>query len=91
MNPELTVHELKCWPLYYGPILSGLKPFDVRQGNDRQYQVDDIVTFREWDPEKLEYTGNSCTRQITYVMHGAPFLPEDMWVLGLSREKWERR
>lgn len=79
------VFELKTWPEYYAKILSGEKPFDVRKGSDREYKVDDIVKFLEWDPEKKAYTGASCAFLVTYVMHGPPFLPQDLWVLGLSR------
>lgn len=79
-------HSLKCWPFYYRTMVSGEKPFDVRKGDDRKYGVGDFVDLREWDPETGSYTGAHCVRRITYVMHGAPFLPADTWVLGLSRE-----
>lgn len=76
-------HELKCWPVYFQAILGGAKTFDVRQGNDRQYKVGDEIMLSEWDPEASKYTGAWLTRYVTYVMHGPPFLPADVWVLGL--------
>lgn len=82
------IHDLKCWPVYYRKIVSGEKPFDVRKGNDRTYQVGDYLDLREWDPETKEYTKAHAVRKVTYVMHGAPFLPDDLWVLGLSRESY---
>lgn len=83
-----TIHPLKCWPDYYQPIATGEKPFDVRVGNGLQYEVGHYLELLEWDPETKAFTGSSCTKKITYVMHGAPFLPEDTWVLGLSRESY---
>lgn len=80
------VHELKCWTGYYSHILSGMKSFDVRRGDDRNYVVGDRIKFMEYNPDKKEYTGKFFTKKIVYVMHGAPFLPSDMWVLGLSVE-----
>lgn len=80
------IHEVKCWPSYYKPIVAGDKPFDVRKGNDRQYEAGHYLDLQEWDPDTKAFTGFHSLRKITYVMHGAPFLPEDTWVLGLSRE-----
>lgn len=77
------VHELKCWPEYFGAILSGSKTFDIRKGNDRDYKVGDELKLREWDPKLSEYTGAFLIRYVTYVMHGPPFLPDDIWLLGL--------
>ncbi len=78
------VHELKCWPEFFNAIGDGQKTFDVRKGNDRSYQVGDELFLREWDPRKKEYTGYATRRMVVYVMHGAPLLPDDVWVLGLK-------
>lgn len=80
------VHTVKCWPSYYKPIVAGEKPFDVRKGNDRQYEAGHYLDLQEWNPDTETFTGFHSLREITYVMHGAPFLPKDTWVLGLSRE-----
>ena len=78
------IHSLKCWPVYYRAILSGDKTFDIRRGNDRIYQVGDCVDLLEWDPETMAYTGAHALRRISYVMHGAPLLPDDAWVFALD-------
>ncbi len=75
--------ELKCWSEFYDAILDNRKGFDVRCGNDREYLVGDTVLLREWSPNK-GYTGRNHKEVISYVMHGAPFLPEDVWVLGFA-------
>lgn len=47
---ELTkTHALKTWPEYYWPVVSGAKPFEIRQ-NDRAYKVGEYVELKEWDP-----------------------------------------
>jgi hypothetical protein len=63
----MTHHKIKCWPKYFNATTSGQKPFDVRL-NDRDSQVDDIVTLEEWDPDTKEYTGRVVTKTITYVL-----------------------
>lgn len=58
-------HELKILPRYFQPVLDGSKPFEIRDGSDRDFCVDDTVTLNEWDGER--YTGRSATRLITFV------------------------
>lgn len=86
MSDESVTHVLKCWPEFYRPILDGRKRFDVRKGNDRFYHVGDLVELHEWDPEKKAFTGAHATRKIAFVLHGAPILPDDYWVLSLEDE-----
>jgi hypothetical protein len=85
----MTEHELKCWPDYYSAVEDGSKPFDVRKW-DRPFKVGDALLLREWDPEKLDYTGRELRRNITYVLD-LTYLPGDdiphfagYAVLGLS-------
>lgn len=79
-----TIHSLKSWPEYYRPVVSGEKTFEVRVGNDRIYKVGDYIDLVEYTQETKTPTGSHATREITYVMHGHPFLPENVWVLGLK-------
>jgi len=67
----MNTHELKCWPQYYEPVESGMKPFEIRQ-NDRGFQVGDKLVLREWVledycPDTGYYTGRECTLTITYM------------------------
>jgi hypothetical protein len=41
-------HTLKCWPVFFAPILTGEKPFEIRL-NDRDYEVGDILRLEEWE------------------------------------------
>jgi len=62
------------------------KPFEVRK-NDRDYQINDILWLKEFDPDKQEYTGNECRRRVTYILHGGDFgIEKGYCVMGLSPE-----
>jgi hypothetical protein len=65
-------HELKTWPVYFGPIVRGEKRFEVRL-DDRDFQTGDTVRLREYDTQG-GYTGCALTLRIGYVLRG--FLPE---------------
>lgn len=78
----MSTHELKCWPEYFRPLVKGVKNFEVRQGNDRRYAPGDWLHLREYHPQH-GYTGVYIYKQVEYVLHGGPFLPDDVWVLGL--------
>jgi hypothetical protein len=58
--------------------------FDVRE-NDRNFQVGDMLILREFDPESEQYTGQSITRWVSYVLQGGAFGVQPDWcVLGFS-------
>ncbi len=84
MRDTVKIWELKVWPQYFQAIKDGDKRFDVRKGNDRDYQVNDELVLREWNPAESKYTGRQRVEVVSYVMHGAPFLPDDLWVLGFA-------
>lgn len=60
-------HELKCHPEYYQAILDYKKRFEVRK-NDRDFQVDDILFLREWDPKTEQYSGRELHTKILYIL-----------------------
>lgn len=63
------IHDLKCWPDYFGDVLDGSKNFEVRK-YDRKYAVGDKLVLREWEPSTQSYTGRECHRWIGYLMTG---------------------
>ncbi len=75
------VHELKCWPEFYGFIESGAKPFEIRK-NDRGFHIGDRLLLREWDQILGQYTGRHCEREITFTTDWAQ--QEGHVVLGLA-------
>lgn len=82
-GPPVT-HELKTWPVYYGAVACGDKPFEVRKA-DRDFKVGDLLFLREWCPERKVYTGASLIRSVTYVLKGGQFgIEPGHVVLGLN-------
>jgi hypothetical protein len=66
----MTIHELKCWPEYFEPLVQGKKTAEIRK-NDRDFKVGDRLLLREWDPNKHShgwYTGRYTVRTITHVL-----------------------
>jgi hypothetical protein len=61
-------HELKCWPDFFVPVLTGMKTFEVRK-NDRNFKLGDVLWLREWDPHTEMYTGNSVRAKVVYILH----------------------
>ena len=62
------LHDLKIKPEYFNAVLEGKKTFEIRN-NDRNFQVDDSITLKEFD--EGQYTGRSIgTFEITYVLKG---------------------
>lgn len=67
-DKELAVsHQLKCWPELFEAIRSGRKKHDLRRVDDREFEVDDLVRLREFDPTLQRYTGREQTVRITYI------------------------
>lgn len=82
MNCLLQQHELKIWPEFFQPVLSGEKSFEIRE-NDRGYKVGDRLWLREWEGQTNGYSGQSCKVDVTYILTGLGLLPG--WVaLGIK-------
>lgn len=77
-------HELKTWTTVYPDIAEGLKSFDIRP-NDRDFDVDDVLVLREYDPILGTYTGRSCVRRVTYVLAGGFGLRDGYVAMGVER------
>lgn len=73
-------HTLKILPEYYTDIVTGIKPFEVRE-NDRDFKRGDLLQFKHVDDEVL-YPG---VWIITYVLKGGQFGIDPLYVvLGIS-------
>jgi hypothetical protein len=62
-------HVVKSWPEYFEPLMTGAKTFDLRR-NDRDYQVGDLITLKEYEPRDKAYSGREITKRISCLMHG---------------------
>jgi hypothetical protein len=81
------VHDLKVWPEFVRHLLSGAKTFEVRKA-DRDFQVGDTLTLREWDPKTRDYTGLSLDRSVTYLLDLGRFGLHGYVAMGLSPTPW---
>lgn len=66
------IHELKCWPEFFQPILDGRKTFELRKA-DRDYHVGDILELKEYNIMNKTYTGRELQVEITYILRGPNF------------------
>lgn len=83
------IHDLKIWTEQFELVNRGLKTFELRK-NDRDYQVDDTLLLREWDPVTKTYTGRECKRLITHMLDGL-WLNSSYCVLSLVDELYVNR
>jgi hypothetical protein len=60
-------YEVKSWPQFFGPMVSGKKLHDMRNKRDRAYKIGDRMLLREFDPFGGGYTGRSAVATITYI------------------------
>ncbi len=104
LKPE--VHDLKCWPRYFGDIANGTKAFEVRT-NDRDYAVDDYLLLREWNEDGKRYKGPVAMVRVVSLLTGAmlpnlpghqalPLIPPGVVVMGIRLldppvTNWEAR
>lgn len=86
--PPPTVHELKVWPQFFRPLVTGERTFELRL-DDRGYQAGDVLVLREWDPTTKRFPGYSVARRVIHVqrLHDLGF---PRWV-GLSLEPRRHR
>lgn len=67
-------HSLKSWPDYFKLMMDGEKDFEIRN-NDRNYQINDVCQFFEWDDKRGGFTGNrSPYFRVRYVLSKTPGL-----------------
>ena len=81
-------HELKCWPEPFSALIAGDKTFEYRK-NDRGFLLGDILYLREWEPERMEYTGREARYVVTYILYilsGFRFeVPEGFCIMSVRR------
>lgn len=62
-------HALKTLPGFLDAVGSGAKTFEVRR-DDRDFQVGDWLTLREWDDAIAEFGPRWIACKISYVLRG---------------------
>lgn len=74
-------HKLKLAKMFFDDMQTGKKPFDL-QKNDREYQLGDIIEYREMD--NGEPTGRILEKEIIYILEGFAGLTEGWCILALA-------
>lgn len=82
--------ELKTWIAPFSAVWDGSKTHELRR-NDRDFEVGDMLVLREWDHDRVAYTGRVAVCSVTYLTRGGAFdLPFELCVMSvrlLSREE----
>lgn len=77
-------HKLKTWPKFFKAVKDRLKTFECRL-NDRDFKVGDILELQEWNPLTKQYTEETLSRRVTYILYGGQFGIEKGWcVMGIE-------
>lgn len=82
-------HELKTWLNAFESVMTGVKTAEYRK-NDRDYNIGDVLTLREWDPGAPtpegsgQYTGREVMVIVTHILRGPQFeVPEGYAVMSI--------
>ncbi|MCS3692055.1 hypothetical protein ABIF07_001029 [Bradyrhizobium elkanii] len=84
----MTEHVLKCWPVYFDALASGMKNFEVRK-DDRGFQKGDTLLLQRTRPNDLyrvetDYHGKVCHElrfAINWILTGGQFGIEPGYVV----------
>lgn len=60
-------YDVKSWPWFFEPMITGKKRHDMRDKRDRTYTIGDRMLLREFNPRNGEYTGRQAVATITYI------------------------
>jgi len=78
------VHHLKTIEPYFSDIRSRKKTFEIRK-NDRNFQLEDALILKEYDPETDTYSGKFEVRYVIYILEGMGLSPGFV-ALGIEEE-----
>lgn len=81
----MKIHELKTWPEFFEPILSGEKRFELRF-DDRGFRAGDKLLLREYLPKTKQYTGRETQVNVLYILSGFPGLAEGWVVMSICED-----
>lgn len=63
-----TRHVLKTWPEHFEAIVDGRKTVELRREDDKRFEVDDLLSLIEWDPQLDEPTGRTLEVLVGHVI-----------------------
>lgn len=79
------MRELKIWPEFFAPILSGRKTFLLTR--DEGFNVGDRLLLREWHAPANKYTGSQAEATISYILRDPRFLADGAVILSIVLDR----
>lgn len=67
MNKPKPKNVLKSWSHWFQDIKAGIKTYDLRDMNDRDFHVGEIIRLREYEQFEGKYTGEELDAEIMYI------------------------
>lgn len=86
LNINQKSHDLKVHPEYFKLLSSGVKNFEIRKEDDRNFNEGDILFLREFSIDQWKvgtYSGKYLIRQVMYVTRDTEFVKEGYCIMGL--------
>ena len=80
----LVVHELKIHPEHFKNVVSGDKKHEIRDNEDRNFNVGDTLLLREWEPSLKVYTGLAFDVKITYISRVTMGIPDNISIMSVE-------
>lgn len=79
------IHSKKCESEYFNSIVSGIKPFEVRQDDETcRFHPGDYLALNEIDKPGGNLTGRCCITKISYVLRDPRFVKDGFCILGIK-------
>lgn len=75
------IHALKTEPGFFADVMSGKKPFEVRE-DDRDFRVGDFLALNEY--EDPEHTGRCALVRVQYILRDGRFCKAGYATLGIE-------
>lgn len=72
----MSVHELKCWPMFFKRVIDGSKDWEFRP-DDRDYKIGDELVLVEFDPTQnrpTQFTGAVCKVIVREIVRDGKFI-----------------
>ena len=79
------IHDLKILPHFFEPIKKGIKTWEIRNEEDRKFEVGDYLILNEYLPEK-GYTGEKIKVRVVYILRESEtlYLPKNMVCMSIE-------
>ncbi|WP_018752651.1 DUF3850 domain-containing protein [Paenibacillus sanguinis] len=81
-------HNLKIWPEQFAAVTHPdpfrRKTVEIRQEDDKEFCVGDVLRLTEWQPLERRYTGACAVVIVTHILRGPPYLPSGYAALSIK-------